>query len=227
MTRVYRLLARRVAGDLLAVQLAGALLVGLAMLVESADAPLVQAAGDVAERLPGAWGLVAAALALAGAARATWRLRQERVVLALQATGASPSHAVVLAAAMALGIGILAGRFGGESPTLDARPWTRGSGGWIHGGVGYPDRPGSPVRPLAPRSRVLERALAGGSAGAAGAWLGLVAPAPAAIPAAAAVLVASALGEGLGDRGVRGAWLAGGGAALVIAGIAGTLTRPR
>jgi hypothetical protein len=227
MTRVYALLARRVAADIVEVQAAGALLVALAILVEAADLPLYDALRAVVDRLPGAWGIVAGALALAGAARATWRLRRERAVLALQAAGVSPWHVIVVAVAISAPIGLLAGHLGRENPSLSTDRWTRGEGGWIRGGVGYPDAPGTPARAISPRSRALERGVASGGAGAAGAWLGLCAPAPAAVPAAAAILVASAVGEGLGDRGVPGAWLAGGGVALAIVGIARSLTRPR
>lgn len=195
MRRVYLLLARMVARDLLLVHLAGIGLLSLAVAVEAADAPLDRLWAALRLRVPVAWGLAVPALTLVGAVIAMMRARSQGAMLALGAAGASPRHAMVVAAL----IGALLGAF----VPAETRPeeWTRGVGGWIGAAGVIPDEPGGSVTPMSSGTANIWSLLTTASAGALGAAVGLYRGVLAAAPLAATLFVADAVGRGLAERG--------------------------
>lgn len=196
MRRVYLLLARAIGRDVAVVHLGGIALLALAVAIEAADAPLDRLAQAVRMRVPPAWGLAAPALTLVGAVIAMVRARSAGAILALGAAGASPRHALVVAALIGAAAGALA--------PAESRPeeWTRAAGGWIGAAGAIPDVPGGTVTPIPPGPGSVWPVLTSASAGALGAAVGLYRGMVVAAPLAAALFVGDAVGRGLAERGM-------------------------
>jgi hypothetical protein len=194
------LLARRVATGLLVAHAGGLLLLALALSVEAADEPFRRLLMLLAERIPMLWARSAPALSLLGATLAVFRLRREGAVLGLGACGVSPWIVVAIAGVLGGGVGAVAAA-GEPAAAAAADGWVRGSGGWWHEGVAFPDVAGGVVGLPAKPTRSAGVDVAGGAAaGALGAALGLTGGPVGTLLTVATLLIGDGLCRGLADR---------------------------
>jgi hypothetical protein len=200
-SRLLRLVVRRLLGGLLAAHLGGLLLLALVVAVEEADLPAAALLETWRVRLPGLWAQAAAVLDVAGASLAVFRMRRDGVLLALGSFGVAPTRALLVAAMLGLGVGFGAARLADPPGHHAGAEWTRGHGGWFHDGVAVPDEPDGTVDPVVPRARaVWSPAATGAAAATAGAALGLWAGGLATVVVAVLLLVGDALAQGLVAR---------------------------
>ena len=187
-SRTVRLLTTRILVGLLAVHLAGILLVVLSIAIEASDAPLPTIWAEIVLRLPPAWRLAAAPLSLVGAMLSVGRMRREGLLLALGSVGAGPRACIVLAAVLGALIGALA-------PSLPTtHRWERIAGGWNHEGVVIADVPGGPTGTPRVQTRSILPVATSAGASAAGAAVGLYGGVVSGVLLAAGLLVVDAVG---------------------------------
>jgi hypothetical protein len=214
--RALLLVARALVGGVAATHLAGALLFGLVVLVEAADAPLVEVLRVAQSRVPALWAQACGVLGLSGTALAVTRLRRQGVLLGLASLGVGPRIVLLVGALTGATFGGVASRVPMEPPA-QAGEWTRGEGGWIREGEGWPDAPGGVVRPLPRVARdPLADTIGGAAAGALGATLGLYVGAAPTLVVAALLLVTDVVARGLAERGAVPAAGVGAAAGLAV-----------
>lgn len=199
--RANLLLARAIVGGVVTAQLSGALLLALAVAVESAGVSAPALLATLRGQVPGAWAQAAGVLGGAGVAAATLRLRRRGVILALGTLGVDPRRVVLAGALVAAVAGAAVGALA-VAPEPEPGAWIRGEGGWVRDGVGWPDIPGVVVTERALPSRsVPVDAVNAGLIGACGAALGLWAGATPALLLSAVLLIVDVVGRGLAERG--------------------------